>query len=361
MARAAAHSSQPPPKEDTRGQKRARARQAAENAVHNLKRQLDQARAHADHLLDLVAQFFQADEATTQRLLAVVPALRALLQGRSRHSVHTLRRNVALHARLPPGLSVLEATPSQLRAAQRGPRLGRIAGADAAAGPTDVDDTVSEAVSEATDALSFVTCDELQSPPHTPEHFHFAEQDLQEYEDCFFGIALSPGLHEHLVAPHEDEDEQFTNHRHEHSEELDDSLHDYAPGLVATVAATYNTHSGGILEILEDAVDREIRRPGWTADEDEVPDDFVCVLEWIDMADFASVQHFTLEEHWWPLLCTTCRWCASPTAGATWCDSCTCWWHQRMLEKDRGDRCWAITEEEPGLERTSVSQRLFFA
>ena len=63
------------------------------------------------------------DEEVIQRLVAVAPALAALLQGRHPVTVDKLRRDVALHS-AAAGIDVARASPRQLRAARRGPRLG---------------------------------------------------------------------------------------------------------------------------------------------------------------------------------------------------------------------------------------------
>ena len=57
------------------------------------------------------------------RVLATVPWLEKVLDGRQPEHEEVLRRNVACQS-LAPGLRVAEATSGQLRQAQRGPRLG---------------------------------------------------------------------------------------------------------------------------------------------------------------------------------------------------------------------------------------------
>jgi len=62
------------------------------------------------------------DPEVSDRVQAIVPALRTLLQGRTPTMAQRLRRNVALHADAA-GMSVQAAAVSQLRKAQHGPRL----------------------------------------------------------------------------------------------------------------------------------------------------------------------------------------------------------------------------------------------
>jgi hypothetical protein len=62
------------------------------------------------------------DPIVSDRIMAVIPALVALLEGRKPTAEQQLRRNVALHAKAT-GISVAGATTNLLRRAQHGPRL----------------------------------------------------------------------------------------------------------------------------------------------------------------------------------------------------------------------------------------------
>ena len=64
-----------------------------------------------------------ADSMLADRVLSIIPALRALLRGEFPEPADQLRRNVAAHSRAK-GLRISTAKSGDLRAAQKGPRLG---------------------------------------------------------------------------------------------------------------------------------------------------------------------------------------------------------------------------------------------
>ena len=96
------------------------AKLSADNAIASLKSDLNETRAK---LVDITSTltFLATDEELVKRILAVVPALRSLLQGRQPAVADRLRRNVALHSWRAD--NVLHASVPALRQAQRGPRL----------------------------------------------------------------------------------------------------------------------------------------------------------------------------------------------------------------------------------------------
>eukprot|EP00419_Tripos_fusus_P026679 CAMPEP_0172718998 /NCGR_PEP_ID=MMETSP1074-20121228/75251_1 /TAXON_ID=2916 /ORGANISM="Ceratium fusus, Strain PA161109" /LENGTH=159 /DNA_ID=CAMNT_0013544299 /DNA_START=62 /DNA_END=538 /DNA_ORIENTATION=+ len=94
---------------------------SADNAIRSLATQLNHARDKLLMLEDALAQVCQNAE-LAQRLAVVAPALLALISGSQPTYKQKLARNVALHA-VAKNLDIAAATTSQLRAAQKGPRL----------------------------------------------------------------------------------------------------------------------------------------------------------------------------------------------------------------------------------------------
>ncbi|CAK0827127.1 unnamed protein product, partial [Prorocentrum cordatum] len=98
------------------------ARLSADRADHRLSEELHQLQAKYGELLQSFVALF-GDPGLADRVLAVVPALTDLLQGRLPEQSVILRRNVAMHASAPPGLWISLASTRELRKLQKGARL----------------------------------------------------------------------------------------------------------------------------------------------------------------------------------------------------------------------------------------------
>lgn len=101
------------------------ARVSADGAIGRLDRALHDALERHQHLLDAVGLLLGGEADLADRVLSVVPHLRALVTSSPCPWEDVLRRNVALHA-VADGIHVSTASTRELRAAQRGPRLARV-------------------------------------------------------------------------------------------------------------------------------------------------------------------------------------------------------------------------------------------
>lgn len=98
------------------------ARAAADNAIHKLRGEVEKWKGRC-HELEACLRATSDDTNELQvRLLAGVPALSALVDGRPQKHDDVLRRNVAWHADAP-GIDLANAPTCVLRRAQKGPRL----------------------------------------------------------------------------------------------------------------------------------------------------------------------------------------------------------------------------------------------
>ncbi|CAK0817133.1 unnamed protein product, partial [Prorocentrum cordatum] len=104
------------------------ARASADRLVQKLVKQHAESREDADSLRRTLRQLLGGfedligDAELADRVVALIPALRALLKGETPSPEDVLRRNVALHADAE-GESVAEARPARLRQMQRSARL----------------------------------------------------------------------------------------------------------------------------------------------------------------------------------------------------------------------------------------------
>ncbi|CAK0806937.1 unnamed protein product [Prorocentrum cordatum] len=97
------------------------ARRPADRAVVRLSEKLARAKSELDAVVETLDGLLgSAEEAG--RVRAILPALTALLEGRSAGWPARLRRNAALHP-VAPGVTIDMADASTLRKAQHGPRL----------------------------------------------------------------------------------------------------------------------------------------------------------------------------------------------------------------------------------------------
>ncbi|CAK0910364.1 unnamed protein product [Prorocentrum cordatum] len=97
------------------------ARASADMLVAKLQAEVQLVKDQHQQLLDSFSLVF-GDPNLADRVLAIVPALGALLAGRAPSHVDVLRRNVALHA-VAPGCRLSTAPADLPRAHQKGPRL----------------------------------------------------------------------------------------------------------------------------------------------------------------------------------------------------------------------------------------------
>lgn len=106
---------------DRCAQARDHARRSADRLIQKQKEELEALRAgYAGLFSDVQALLGNTD--VLNRVLAVLPSLIALLEGRQPPFIDKLRRNVALHSKAI-GLDLSCASASQLKTAQKGPRL----------------------------------------------------------------------------------------------------------------------------------------------------------------------------------------------------------------------------------------------
>ena len=190
------------------------------------------------------------------------------------------------------------------------------------------------------DTASFVSC-----APCTPgpAAFDLEGEDLAAYERCFFGEALSVEEHIHLFEGEDIVDEEGYAER----TSIPGTAKEEKAHLGATndeLTSKNDASEATIGEITtkdrDTDHDRELWRPGWQAKEFacESIQEHGCILEWIDLTDFAgTAQDFRVSEHWWPPLFTVCGWCGRPASGKAWCASCNCWWHQWMRKRSSFD------------------------
>lgn len=97
------------------------ARRSADRAVVKLSEELARSKAELEAAVE-VLEGILGGAGIAGRVRAILPALTALLEGRSPGWLARLRRNVALHS-VAPGVAIDTADASTLRKAQHGPRL----------------------------------------------------------------------------------------------------------------------------------------------------------------------------------------------------------------------------------------------
>ena len=101
---------------------RSAAAQAADNLVSRLRAEYELLEGKFNELVSAIGLGGGESWKLVGRLLAVAPALRALLDGERPEPLQALRRNCALHA--AADLDFISAGAACLRAAEKGPRLG---------------------------------------------------------------------------------------------------------------------------------------------------------------------------------------------------------------------------------------------
>ena len=176
-------------------------------SADNVVRQLAARAANAEDRLREYQRLYDdlcANDEICERIMALLPALAALVTGRRPGFEARLRRNVALHSEAA-GMNVANANLKQLRCAQAGPRIEGRAYSEDAADPSD-----QKASYLNPDARPFEP-GVISIPAHSSEEQLTAEDDMQDVAEEEDTEALGQSLHAPWISWYDEWEEGNSN------------------------------------------------------------------------------------------------------------------------------------------------------